>query len=397
MRATTSTLLACAAIAVLAGGGCVTMQGKQTLALGYLDETPKQATIADGVELTLDAVGAQDWRDEPALKHHLKFVDADTHAQASARGEGAQAAAATSQVLRSEDVAMIPIPAIRVSIANATDAPFPVGDLRFTARLLDRALPSLSKEEATTHVLRATQQRIAALSAPQNRDVVEMLRRAQATLPYVGPDVVVPPRTKWEGWISFRWEVDSAEELARLVRARALVIEATRGERRAEVSFSMERPQRLARCSDGTMRPFGECRPSYTQMEPEPAGPCIQQTRILGKIFLRQHWIGGNPVANTDVDRTLLLEPATHSLAMRAVAMRWAGALLIAGGIGGSVAAAIAIGRTYGTEYGPAGLGLLGVSVVGLGISLGSSRALDRAVEAYNEQALATGVCVARS
>jgi len=381
---------------VVVASGCATLQGKQTLALGYLDSTPQSAAIADGIELTLDAVGAQDWRDEPALKYHLKFVDADTQGQATARGEGANAGAATVTTLRSEDVALIPIPAVRVSVANATDSPLPLGDLRFTARLLDHALPQLTKDEATQQTARALLLRITALSTAQNRDVVEGLRRAQAAFPYVAPDVVVSPRTKWEGWVSFRWEVESADELAKLVRARALVIEATRGERRVAVSFSTERPQRLARCSDGSMRPYGECVPKYTQIEPEPAGPCIQQTRIKDRIFLRQNWIGGNPVANTDVDRTLLTNPSTHKLAMRAVAMRWAGALLIAGGIGGSVAAAIAIGRTYGPDYGPSGLGVMGLAVVGLGVALGSSRALDHAVEAYNKQALDTGVCVAR-
>jgi hypothetical protein len=382
-------------VGALFAAGCATLQGKQTLALGYLEEAPKQTTL-DGLELTVDAVGARDWRDEPALTHHLKFVDADTQSQAGARGEGGLASAASATTLRTEDIALIPIPAVRVSIGNASDVPLPLSELRFSARLLDRELPALSKEEATTKVLRETTMRIQALSATQNRDVVEMLRRAQAAIAYVAPDVVVPPRTRWEGWLSFRWEVDSPEELARLVRARQLVIEAKRGDKRAAVSFSTERPKRLARCSDGSMRPYGECAPKYTQMEPEPAGPCIQQTRIKDRIFLRQNWIGGNPVANTDVDRTLLYEPATHKLAMRAVAMRIAGALLIAAGIGGGVATSIAIGRVYGPELGPAGLSLLGVSVVGVGVALGSSRALDRAVDAYNRQALDTGICVAR-
>jgi hypothetical protein len=200
----------------------------------------------------------------------------------------------------------------------------------------------------------------------------------------------------WQGWVTFDLTAQDAGELRSFMTGAhelTLVI-APPGQEPLTFRFPIDRPAPGVQCPDGVRRAqLADCPDMATATAPVDDGPCIQHTMKPRTIAGTQWWMGGTPVANSDLHRTLLTEPLTHGPMQRGLWMRAAGYSLVGLGIMGVAIASPVFAHTLGLAYGPVGISFLGLSAIGLVIAVVGSRESDRAIKLYNEQADATGMC----
>lgn len=236
---------------------------------------------------------------------------------------------------------------------------------------------------------------------------LDVIAEAARTMPILGAHdaaTIVAPHYTWSGAIVIDGDEDQLLALRRLEPMDRLVlhIEGVRTDEEtipySNLGFHVEPslgPHEI-HCGDGRIVEkaidCGEPVGYATALD----GSCLQENVVSAWVYGRPilaPFIDGQPITTTDATQMLRAEPATASTEARAWRMRAAGWTLI--GLGGFSAAASA--ATLGTrgrgDIAPAALGLLGISVVGIGFVVAAHRTHGAAVGHYNRLAYRTGLC----
>jgi hypothetical protein len=106
-----------------------------------------------------------------------------------------------------------------------------------------------------------------------------------------------------------------------------------------------------------------------------------------------QWWVGGEPVADSDVTRTLGQRPSAAAVLRRGLILRGFGYALVGAGIFLSGIATLEIATNRTAALAPAGLAFTALSGIGIGIGYAGAARTEQAVRLYNEEADADGNC----
>jgi hypothetical protein len=133
-------------------------------------------------------------------------------------------------------------------------------------------------------------------------------------------------------------------------------------------------------------------------------GPCLQLgyrkgwvdgKRVPYLAVEKARWIGGTRVTDSDLDQALRDLPESKKLEQRARALKAASYTLVLGGVLGAATTAAGIAGAGYEREAPAGVAVLGVSVVGAVLGFLSLKVQDQAMRAYNREAFKSGLCSA--
>jgi hypothetical protein len=233
--------------------------------------------------------------------------------------------------------------------------------------------------------------------SPGNRETLQFARDTTAGLKFLRPSLTLDDGGDWQGYVTFDLDAISTEDLrAFMIDARALTLRiagVSPDGKPIELAFPIERKPKGVVCSDGKRRAAVSDCLDELRTSPADDGPCIQQTRKPRTIAGTQWWMGGAPVADSDLHRTLLADAVSRAAMKRGLALRAAGYSLIGVGLLAVAVAAPTLTNRYGSQWGPAGVAFAGISLAGLVMAIVGTRRSDEAIRLYNEQADATGLC----
>jgi hypothetical protein len=333
------------------------------------------------------------------LDMRLEWQDTATGAGMRSGPEGGLSAGAVQQfAISSADVPLLPLPAFLVRIVNDGDEPIAIGATWLTDgrggayRLLDSA-PDLARRQREQLVLEHP-----SLASPGNRHILDSYMAQVAAVPLLHAGITIAAHGEWQGYVAFDLEIRDAvgpDDLARASERLTLHVRALPSAHTFELAFARP-PRGTITCPDGTRH--ASARECANQLIEDPAprgdGPCIQRTlkpRTFGTGT--QWWMGGTPIANSDLDRTLLADVAARAQIRRGVVLRGIGYALIGAGLLGSAIAAPVLSVRFGASLGPSGLAFLSLSAAGIIVAVIGNRATDRAIRTYNVESETTGIC----
>lgn len=242
-----------------------------------------------------------------------------------------------------------------------------------------------------------------AMTDPLDQTPAEALDTAARNTPIFGDGVQIPPRGSWSGAIVLASDARHVETLVRTAKSPRIVLHLEGAHRGAqamppfELAFvpRVEQPSTV-QCADGrVVADPKECGVENT-MSAVAGGTCLQegaQPFAGPSARSKAAYINGHSVTSTDVSRVLLDRPESRVHEKRAWALKVAGWVLVGGGAVSTVATAGGLGGAGYSRLAPAGLGMLGISAVGIGLLAGSQREHRLAVQEYNAFAFHSGVC----
>jgi hypothetical protein len=241
---------------------------------------------------------------------------------------------------------LVPLPSLAIDIDNDGDQP-----LRF-----DRAEIRISDDSGAPY----------------------RLTRVQTALSTFGPDVVVGPRSRWSGVITF--ETDAGTDGALADRLHGNLYVAWRGARRGDeltAPVLVTLPLAAAPSAQDCLR-----------------GPLW--TESGGRHFARPRSIlDATPVTATEADEEMLKVKASRTDAANARKLRIAGGALIAAGVLGAVTVPAAVATTGHSREAPAGVASLALAGAGAAILYVAQHREQAAMNRYNRYMDETGACAA--
>jgi hypothetical protein len=374
---------------LLVGCGNMSQQRHLVTSVPRLRAAAESVINHSDVTVSIDPITSVNWRDNPEVTARVSMLVNDT---SQSRGADATAATAPSVTVRFEDMRLMPLPAFRVTISNNSEGK--VGFAHAHARLSDDAqtVDSLDAGEVRRRVDVDVQMRRNRQNGSITPEEMTNIRAAIDKLPLLKTDTVIDPQHDWHGYASFRME--SAQPITHLVFLLEGVTLDDKPLPPFRVPFVVERRHSARACKDGSVAtPLGVCPGDDEEMWPANEGPCIQVTRVPNNSLGKQWWVGGEPVANSDLHSTLMANADSRSAIRRGLYERGFGYSLVLGGLLLSGTMAFGFDEIYGRQYAPAGLAFLAITVVGGGLSYAGTRRTEAAIRAYNEQAEAGGVC----
>ncbi len=367
-----------------------------------------------GVVVAAASITRKNWREHHGAVAHLEWMAYQSGMTASGPsgtfGMGTGGALSTnggaltsaSQSIDSADVALVPLPSFQVRIVNASAQPISMAKAEVVLHDENgRIFPWLrTREEITSRAESEVLTNRPVLREVTNRRARDYLEQSLREIPLLTSEINIPAGGDWEGYASFDFTArDGAEMVAFMMSSRKLTLEiANLAPDGAPLSFNFTIERRAfaagVMCPDHKRRAqVSDCPDTAEAIAPVDEGPCIQHTKKPRTIADTQWWMGGTPIANSDLHRTLLSEPLTEGPMKRGLYMRAIGYSLIGLGIMGTAIGAPVFAAKLGNSWGPVGVSFLGISAVGLVVAIIGSRQSDRAIRLYNEQSEATGLC----
>jgi hypothetical protein len=317
------------------------------------------------------------------------------------KGSGfAMPASSAAAELREDDVALLSLPAFRVELKNDRDEPLPLDRLRFE---LDDGIggsytPLDNAEGTAAMVLRDLFQRHPELRDADQVQVREGVRAAALGVPTWIQPAPLPPHGHRVAWVSFRLIASDAAALGRIISQMKRLTLRVHGldEKPLDFIFWVATKHEQIHCPDGSLVEHSrDCkRMDPLPLQPTAGGPCIQHTHIKYSMAFTQWWMGSTPIANSDLDRTLLSSPESHDDQNRADKLRGAGYGLLGTGILGAGATSALLGWHLGSEKSYYGLSLLGLVPVAVALVYSAVKLGDRAIDSFNTASEQSGLCV---
>jgi hypothetical protein len=370
---------------LLAGCGNLSQQRHLVTTVPRLRPAAASVINQGDVIVSVDPLTSMNWRTYPEVTAKVSILVHDT-SQAAVEGGG------TGVSLRWEDMLLMPLPAFRLHVTNQSQ-----GKLSFAhahARLGDDAQtveamdPGRVRARIDTDVLARRNRQNGSISDDQMTNI----RAVVDALPLLKAETEIAPQSDWHGYAAFSFESD--QPITHLVFVLEGVTLDGKPLEPFRVPFVVERRHASRACKDGSpATPLGVCPGDEQELVPAMDGPCIQGTRVPNSLTARQWWIGGEPVANSDLHSTLMSHPDSRAAIRRGLYFRGFGYALIGGGLILAATASVGITQAVGSKYGPAGLAFAVVPIIGGGLAWAGTRRTDTAIRAYNEQAEAGGVC----
>jgi hypothetical protein len=378
-----------AAALLLLLSGCAELAPKYFLNLRALGPATPPGADSAGVLVAASAVTHTSWRDHHAVEVRLEWNEINNSGYA--RGDLNSQTLFTPGLLPERgEVSLVPLPSFEVRIINNTQAPLSLaGADLYLEDERGHKFPWI-KDVLTIRRRAETElfERHPSLALPSNRVALNAFHDAQNELPLLVPELSIPPGGDWQGYALFDLEVHDV------------------GAMQAFMTLTQELRLRIAHLApDGTelvfhfpvlRKPRSTARLDSYATDPIENGPCIQQTRKLRSLFNRQWWMGGAPIADSDLHRTLLRQSISRAQMKRGLLLRGVGYALTGAGLLSTSVGAVVIANTEHGSFKPeaaGALGFLGLSAVGIVLTIVGTRHSNEAVRLYNEQSEATGLC----
>ncbi|HEY7955555.1 MAG TPA: hypothetical protein VII38_09690 [Polyangia bacterium] len=373
--------------------GCATEQLPAfNLTVSALGASSPASRQDDGVAVAIAPITPANWRAHPLVMAHAVWNATNlagyTHA---ASADMTTYDVSSRAALESADLALVPLPSFEIRIVNHGARPVRIApDQAWLSDDRGHRFGFLgSMDELRRRMNAEILSRHPDLLTPNNRITRDAIDETISRLPLLTTDLTIAPGGDWQGLIVF----DLATHDPTLMRdfmlhAAHLTLGIDVGAPLA-FRFSIERPSHTSRCPAGTP----ECLGNTTTM-PLTEGPCIQRTirpRTVGTGV--QWWMGETAVGNSDIHRTLDADPLTHAVMRRGLILRGTGYALVGLGLIGAALSTPFLARAYGASTAPAGLGFVGLSVVGGALGYLGVHRTDEAIRLYNVQAGSTGLC----
>jgi hypothetical protein len=233
---------------------------KTTLPVHSL-KTPEPVS-KDGVGLTLDPITYDGWKNHGAIVMKISWQEIDRNAPVSmsVAGRGGSGSPRTSTVTRSEEIPLLPLPAIQVAIENKSGKPLDfakahieLSDGQHHWKLMD----SVGDVQG-----RVQNDVMSSHNVADNRPLLDGLASAVAQLPIANSKLTIAPGQTWQGFLVFHMDTHDADELNDLLdKADKLTLAADLG----GTSFSVELPrqtqQKSYTCPGDLKKPsFKKCK-----------------------------------------------------------------------------------------------------------------------------------------
>jgi hypothetical protein len=206
---------------------------KTTLPVHSL-KTPEPVS-KDGVGLTLEPITWDGWKNHGAIVMRISWQEIDRNAPVAM---GGSAGARTPTVLRSDEIPLLPLPAIQVAIENKGEKPLEIA--RSHIELSDgqhhwKLMDSIGDVQG-----RVQNDVMSSHNVADNRPLLDGLASAIAQLPIANSKLTIAPGQTWQGFLCFHMDIHDADELNDLLdKADKLTLAADF----AGTSFSIELPR----------------------------------------------------------------------------------------------------------------------------------------------------------
>jgi hypothetical protein len=362
-------------------------QGPVTVSIPRLRAAAANAIVHDGVVIEVSPITSFNWKDYPELTAKLTMFVRDSQQALDTEGGGPP-----RLKLVFDDLLMVPLPTFKLRVTNGSDqaVSFAQAKIRLEDDVqgVDRVDIAGVREEIQRQIVNRRNRQGVTI----NSDQFSRVQGAADDLPLLKPDHVVAAATEWRGYVSFRFQ--SEQPITRLVLRIENVMLDGKPLPPFRFPFVVQRRNASRACKDGSVAtPLGLCPGDEKELLPAPDGPCIQATRMINNSKREQWWIGSDPVANSDLHSTLMSQPESRQVIRRGLLLRGFGYSLLGAGLAAVAGSAVGFSRAYGAKYGPIGISMVSISIVGVTLAFLGSKRTDDAIRVYNEQADAGGNC----
>ena len=388
----------------LSAGGCAAISApRYTANLRGLAAPEPPAEVHGGITVAVEAVTQSSWHDHPSLWMNLQWDTADTSNISSPQRNGAVVSSTELAHLHTQetaDVTVVPVPGFLIQIDNHSGHDIALAHAHLVLNDgLGHRFPWIADRAAILH--RAQDDLVARypLLAGRFQRMPQLaeFRRMQTDLDVLSAETTIGDGQAYRGYAAFDLDTASLDDLrAFTVHARQITIEMDLDGTSPpfHFTFPVQRKPPGVACAGGVRRAaIIECPEQDWATQPAADGPCIQQTHKKNSLYATQWWIGGVPVANNDLFRTMLADPLTRPQMKRGLLLRGIGYSLVGAGVILSAVAAPVLIHAAGPGAGPDALGFSGLSLAGAIIAALSNRAQDKALYLFNQQADVTGFC----
>jgi hypothetical protein len=355
----------------------------QPVRLGTLAPDVSPAAEKGGVLMDVAPVTHGNWREYSNLVHTLRL---STGASGAGVQAGSNLGISTSGggTLLVYEVSRLPLPCVLLRIQNTSDQPMRISAADLVLRDgVGRTLRgSTDAEEVRAQVERATAQRYPGLLEQQNREVLVAFRSSLEQVPLLAAETTIEPGKSLATFVAFGGEGAKLPPRAGIPGPVEISVKG--------IDFRFERARKKRRiiCPNGVeVSNADHCPKDEPASHPIDGGPCIQRHKIPYSFGRYQWWVGDTAVANSDILRTLEAHPASRPPARTGFHSSVAGYVLIAVGILGAAATAVALARTVSPEKSPYGATVLSLAGAGVGVLTWSSTQTQKAIVRFNRDA----------
>jgi hypothetical protein len=353
----------------------------------------------------VESVTAENAADHKDIIKHLAWSTTSLsggHEMNTGGGKGfVMPASSSASEMREDDTPLLSLPAFRIELKNDSDEPLPLDQLRFE---LDDGIggsyaPLDNAEGTAAMVLRDLVARHPELHDADQVQIREQVRAAALGVPTWTQAAPLPPHAYRVAWVSFRLIAADAAALGRIISEMKRLTLRVHGLQQKPIDFVfwVASKHEQIHCPDGSLVHHSrDCkRMEPLPLQPTADGPCIQHTRVKYSLANTQWWMGGStPIANSDLDRTLLSSPVSHDHQKTADQLRGAGYGLLGIGILGAGATSSLVGWHLGINKGYYGLSFLALVPLAAVLVYSSVRLTDRAIDSFNTASDESGLCV---
>jgi hypothetical protein len=194
------------AFAMMLAAGCAEAPPVKTTLPVHILKTPEVVT-QNGVSLTVDPINYDNWKNHGQVVGQISWQEVDRSAPVMA-GSGAGAA---RTVTRSDSVALVPLPALQVSISN--QGPKPLDFAKARGELSDGQHHWVMFDSVGDVQGRVQSDIMGSHDNISNNHVVlENVANAVAQLPIASAKLTIAPGQTWQGYLTFKVEVHDGDE-----------------------------------------------------------------------------------------------------------------------------------------------------------------------------------------
>ncbi len=382
----------------LVGTGCIatTSLEHQRASVRNLKTLGLEQQETEGVVILVDPITTGNWREQPDVAMHMLFQESGTGTSPVAMGStmaGAATATSTSQTVRDDTLALVPLPAFRVEVLNRSKQPVVLDPSKWTISDGQGSVAGILDNDAfRKEVERVVWQRHRNLYDLGQSEQLSALRQALTQVSLIGTGRTLGPGEQWQGFVSYDLYTDKPVTQLNLSFAGTRV--GDQPDAPLKFAFATEkRPIRKCPVEGEVASVLGVCKSDIEGYDPASNGPCIQETRAYNNSLRTQLWIASSPVADSDLYRTLQSQDASRKLTNRGLKLRSAGWAVVGLGLIAAVVAVVAIIQKGPRLDAPIGLSGLAISTVGWGLAYKGQTLIRQGMQSYNELSETSGVC----
>lgn len=189
---------------LLLAGACAEVPPVKTTLPVHSLKTPDPVT-KDGVSLTLDPITWDGWKNHGQIVMRISWQELDRNAPVLA------GSSSRPTVTRRDEVSLLPLPAIQVSIANQSGKPLELGKAH--VELSDGQHHWKMMDSVGDVQGRVQNDVMVAHNLSENRPLLDGLASAIAQLPIATSQLTIAPGQTWQGYLCFRLDAHDADEL----------------------------------------------------------------------------------------------------------------------------------------------------------------------------------------